>query len=233
LFSKTDLGYEFENKFVKGLFGHRQLDQAGLDKLGIDILRIKQVHGDQIFEWDKKATNQQTERTTDPTTVSVGSGNLDFQLPVADAHFSKVKNKALLINTADCLPIMIFDETSMAVAAIHAGWRGVENQITKKSLQKIKPANAIVWIGPHIMQNSFQVDLDVAKKLDPAGKYSVKKGEKFYVNLQEIVIGQIIDCGIKRSQILTLDIDTFTDKDFHSHRRQPTGLRNLNWIKLK
>jgi copper oxidase (laccase) domain-containing protein len=83
------------------------------------------------------------------------------------------------------------------------------------------------------MQNSFQVDLDVAKKLDPTGKFSVKKGEKFYVNLQEIVIGQIIDCGIQRSQILTLDIDTFTDKDFHSHRRQPTGLRNLNWIMLK
>jgi YfiH family protein len=152
---------------------------------------------------------------------------------VADAHFSKIKSKALVINTADCLPIMIIDESTMSVAAIHAGWRGVENQITKKCLQKIKPRKATAWIGPHIMQNSFQVDQDVALKLDPSGKHSFKKGQKFYVNLQEIVIGQIIECGIDRSQILCLDKDTFTDKDFHSHRRQPTGLRTLNWIALK
>ena len=82
------------------------------------------------------------------------------ELQIADAHFSKSKKKALLIKTADCMPLLAFDETTSTILSIHAGWRGVENQIITASLKSTHLKNPHFFIGPHILQESFEVKSD-------------------------------------------------------------------------
>lgn len=163
----------------------------------------------------------------------------DSQDTVADAHFTFETNVGLIIKTADCLPVVAFSKKQNLILAIHAGWRGVENQITTKSLRVTKMHEAEIFIGPHILQKSFEVDFDVKEQLErtylqvtdnPAPRAFIASGQKFYVNLQDILKAQIESIATS-FQLHTLTIDTVSDLRMHSFRRekQSSG-RNLSFI---
>lgn len=153
----------------------------------------------------------------------------------ADAQWIKSNEILPLIKTADCLPVMITDSSTGTALSIHAGWRGVKNEIVTKSLEKAPiydVSNLKIYIGPHIQKESFEVDRDVADTLlfnyNRDDNLVEKKGEKFYINLAEILIRQLISVGVKRSQILVSKIDTKTNLNFYSHRRGDPG-RNYSF----
>ena len=74
----------------------------------------------------------------------------------ADGHFTDKKNKALLIRTADCLPVMI--ESHSQIFAFHCGWRSLVKDIVGKNIKKSEISFAAY--GPHIQKNSFEIDQD-------------------------------------------------------------------------
>lgn len=162
----------------------------------------------------------------------------------ADSHYTSETNAALLISTADCMPIMIYCKQTHRVAAVHAGWRGVANKITEKTLQKLIATGSSkkefqFWVGPHILQGSFEVDrttydlLSVAHYNLPVNDYVVEKNNKYYVALNKIIETQIKNITGHSSEILFLDIDTKTSSDYYSYRRdQKTKERNLSFICL-
>ncbi|MFN3455112.1 MAG: polyphenol oxidase family protein, partial [Pseudobdellovibrio sp.] len=90
----------------------------------------------------------------------VKAQDISTPLPQADALYTSDVGVALVIKTADCMPIMVFDQTSKKILAIHAGWKGVVNEITAKSIQAADLKDVHVYIGPHITQNSFEVKSD-------------------------------------------------------------------------
>ena len=151
----------------------------------------------------------------------------------ADAHFSQEKNHALCVVTADCAPILVVHTQTGYIAAIHAGWRGVANQITMKTISKLLiagvPDNEMkVFIGPHILQDSFAVDESVRnellnslpKKNENSGKnYFYEQNEKYHVNLYQILRQQLQSIGILEKNIFNHSLDTKTNTDYHSWRR--------------
>ena len=145
----------------------------------------------------------------------------------ADAVVTNQKKIPIAILTADCVPILLYDNKKNMVAAIHAGWKGafkgiiskVINFMLKKGCNK---KNIICAIGPCISQNSYNVGQDFMNKFLKRNIknqifFKIRK-DIIYFNLQGYVKSQIKLNKI--SKIDTLNIDTFVSKNnFFSARR--------------
>jgi polyphenol oxidase len=85
----------------------------------------------------------------------------------ADALVTRAKGAALGVRTADCVPILIADPKSGAVAAVHAGWRGVVQRVLDAALDALDadPKSLIAAIGPHIRADQFEVSDEVAAQI--------------------------------------------------------------------
>jgi YfiH family protein len=167
--------------------------------------RLDQVHGDKVV-----------------------SANQGFDK--ADAHYTNKINHALTIKTADCLPIFVTNSKTKYICGIHAGWRGIANQITKKAIHELLNQNSIIgdlsiFVGPHIMLESFEVDQLTAKMLLETVKYKKENffrklnNNKFLISLDEILKQQLFEIGINSRQIYFFNEDTKTNLNYHSFRR--------------
>jgi hypothetical protein len=100
---------------------------------------------------------------TDPQAVADGP-------PKADALFTREPGVLLVVQTADCVPILLADTKQRAIAAIHSGWRGTVQRIAQKTLGRMQmefgtdPRDVIAAIGPCIAQSCYEVGSDVAKE---------------------------------------------------------------------
>lgn len=216
----------FEDKNILVYFGKKDSQIQHLQQIfpQFNFKRIKQVHGDKIVH-------------TSPHSV-------DFSKE-ADAHYTGEKNLALAIATADCIPVMIYSPEPQWIASIHAGWRGVLNQITPKSIAALvkngaKIEQMQVFIGPHICFQSFEVEDHIRDQLfgtieNSRSEFSKPSREgRSLVSLIDILKNQLTDVGIKESNIHFLDSDTVTNFDYHSYRRDKENSgRQLSFIVLK
>jgi YfiH family protein len=164
--------------------------------------------------------------------------------PSADAHWTVDTKKQLLIKTADCLPILVTSSQRQQIWAIHAGWRGVELKITTQALQSFTPDPSMkVYIGPHIQQDSFAVDHDVAVRILSAHELDLNKANglgliyerenKYYIDLVALVFRELENLQIQSSQVSVSPIDTKTDRNYFSFRCGDTGVRNYSLVRFK
>ena len=182
------------------VYGTKHLKYSGLRDLfpKYQFCFLKQVHG-------RKAV------PADPT-----------RLIEADAHWTKKKKQALVVQTADCLPVLLKNHDF--ICAVHAGWRGVENQIILSALKVFPDLSSLeVGIGPHITQESFIVSKDTADKLEGSALYgknhliATKEG-KYKVSLINLIKDQILHKT--RVKIWrNLPTNTFSSNLFYSFRR--------------
>lgn len=164
-------------------------------------------------------------------------------LQIGDAHWTQDVPSALVIQTADCLPVMMYAPSIDTVIAIHAGWRGVEKRIVTKSLKSLNLGRGDeidVLIGPHIQQESFEADEDVATAILKAhgqtldSTHCFKRGSKYHIQLSALVINEIQhDCGLRIENLFLSDIDTKTHPDYYSFRDGDRGGRNFSLINKK
>lgn len=135
-----------------------------------------------------------------------------------DAMISNVPGIALSIRTADCLPILIADPRNRAVAAIHAGWRGVVSEIAPKTMEAMsvqfdsKPEELVIAIGPGIGACCFEVGPDVAVRFQLSGRSKV--------DLVETVCRQLGRNGVTARQINAAKLCSKCNPElFESYRR--------------
>jgi YfiH family protein len=178
----------------------------------------------------------------------------------ADAHYTFDRGLALLVKSADCIPALIYGPASErfpagVIAAVHAGWRGVENEILRHTIQRLKAEGVDsrllkAVIGPHIRAQSFEVDVSVGSLLHAAAKragYSesddlypvdqAKRGSlKSFVHLDRLAVGQLITEGLGKNAIEIFEEggappDTKTNLSWASYRRDGVNAgRNYSFI---
>lgn len=142
-----------------------------------------------------------------------------------DACITTLKNVPLLCYSADCVPILIYAEDIGAIAAIHAGWRGSESGIARKTVQEIislgaAAKNIYAAIGPCIGQCCYEVDGDVALRFGEK-YYTQKPLSKYMLDLGRVNYDLIKECGVKEENISLSEICTKCNNDlFFSHRGQ-------------
>ena len=147
--------------------------------------------------------------------------------PKADAVITNQKKMPIGILTADCVPILIYDEKKNFIAAIHAGWRGAFKDIICKVINFMikkgsEPKNMTAAIGPAISVKNYEVKNDFKKKFIKKDKQNNKffkiKNKKLYFDLPNYVKSRLLRNKIKN--IETLNIDTFNaNNNFFSARR--------------
>ena len=150
--------------------------------------------------------------------------NYNFE---GDALITNKQKFPIAILTADCAPILIYDEKEKMIAAIHAGWKGAYKEIIKKTLNfMIKkgcaPKNITAAIGPCISVKNYEVKKDFIKKFikkDEKNKKFFKKIEnKDFFNLKKYVFSQLKALNVSKIDIINKD--TFASKNnFFSARR--------------
>jgi YfiH family protein len=89
-----------------------------------------------------------------------------------DALFTRDPGILLVVQTADCVPVLLADTKQRGIAAIHSGWRGTLKRIAAKTLGRMtmefgtRPEDVIAAIGPAIGRCCYEVGSDVAREFD-------------------------------------------------------------------
>ena len=88
---------------------------------------------------------------------------------VGDALITNKKNTPIAVLTADCAPILIYDNSKEMVAAIHAGWKGAYKGILKNVIKFMikkgcSPKNITAAIGPSISSKHYQEKIENRNK---------------------------------------------------------------------
>lgn len=136
----------------------------------------------------------------------------------------------LVTRFADCTPILLFDPVKKVHGNIHSGWKGTLKEIAGEAVDKMlgiyqsNPQDIIVILGPSIDKNDFEVEKDVMilfkEKFNYHDQIIRKKNEiKYLIDLKEVIIRTLVAKGIDKNNIHSVDISTFSDKRFHSFRR--------------
>ena len=163
----------------------------------------------------------------------------------ADALLACTPGQACAIKVADCLPLLLADAHSGAVAAVHSGWQGTVANVAAAAVRALRQAigqqgDLIAAIGPHIGVCCFEVGDEVATRLRDVARASsgsardddvVQRvpGRRPHVDLGAVVWRQLRAAGIARESIEIVKACTKCDPArFFSHRRdgQQSG-RNL------
>jgi polyphenol oxidase len=142
-----------------------------------------------------------------------------------DALITNQPNVILAVSTADCTPILIWDNRHRAAAAIHAGWRGTVAQLVTKTLNQMAKrygtdgTDCYAYVGTCISLTHFEVGDEVAAQFAPALKVWDEQRSKYRVDLKRANALQLLDFGIPPQQIELSPYCTIGDQqDYFSHR---------------
>lgn len=153
--------------------------------------------------------------------------------PQGDAMITCLKGIALAVCTADCLPVLIADPDTGAIAAVHSGWRGTLQMIAYHTVERMyrsfgsKPARLRAAIGPGIRSCCFEVGSEVSdlfsKKFSGTGIVipAPEATGKCRVDLSEALKFQLREAGMHPKQIHDSGLCTRCNIDsFFSYREE-------------
>ncbi|MBB5203667.1 hypothetical protein HNQ51_000960 [Inhella inkyongensis] len=85
----------------------------------------------------------------------------------ADALWTAQPGLPLAIQVADCLPVLFVVRDAagqaLAVAAVHAGWRGLAAGVLEATLAALPQGSVQAWLGPCIGLQAFEVGEEVLR----------------------------------------------------------------------
>lgn len=178
---------------------------------------LKQIHSDLIYNYDGKVYE-------------------------GDAIIADKDNTAVGIFTADCVPVLLADREKNVIAAVHSGWRGSLKMIVFKTIKKLKKEygckedNIIAVIGPHIMGCCYYVGEEVFNSFYGVSEFKgININNNGRLDLKEIINRQLSFSGVKKENILFLNMCTYCNEnnEFHSYRKNKTSKRNFSFVYIK
>ena len=142
--------------------------------------------------------------------------------PAADAFVSNAPDVAVVVRAADCVPLLIGDRATGAVAAVHAGWRGTAARAAVAAIDAMalefgsRPADLIVAIGPAIGPCCYEVGSDLVDAFAAAGheRYLIDRwfvsprDSRMRLNVPGANRDQLILAGVPEEQIFSADLCT-------------------------
>ena len=159
--------------------------------------------------------------------VTINENNKNIQRIGSDALITRNKNIAISVLTADCVPVLIYEEVNHVIACIHAGWKGSVNGIIKNTLKEIvnigKNHKIHVAVGPCIGVKNYEVDKEFYNAFVKENKkneifFFHTQKDKFLFNLRSYVNFKIKEFNIEHLE--NIDFDTYAEKEnFFSFRR--------------
>lgn len=175
------------------------LNRSILESQTAPILFMNQVHGDIVI-------------------VIEGRSNLSV---TADAMVTLESGIALSVLVADCIPVLLWDEESSCIAAVHAGRKGLVNGIVNRTIEVMRELGAAkitAEFGPSICGKCYEVGQDVFDEVVGAHPHARSAQTLFDfaldlpAGLAQVLTG--LDVTVHRSSICT-----FESQNYFSYRR--------------
>jgi YfiH family protein len=199
------------------------------------VVRVRQVHGDGVLRVDESLVS----RAGFPRLL------LDEAYEY-DGLVTNLPDLALVVTTADCLPLLIHDPVRGAVAAVHAGWRSTAKGIAARAIETMAaaygtdPGDCRVAIGPGIRRCCYEVDATVTDAMRAAlptwAEHTVAtRPDHFQLDLAGVNRAILMRAGVRPDRIADVGLCTACRTDlFFSHRaeKSQTG-RMMNLILIK
>lgn len=199
------------------------------DALGVDakkVISVPQIHSAEV----KTVTHS-----------DAGAGYYLAPAFECDGYVTSENDLPIGIKTADCVPILIEGRNAsdevVAVAAVHAGWRGTAARIVKNAIDSlislgVERENIYVAIGACIDVCCYEVGIDFVNEIknklgqNYENKFIIRKENgSYFANLKGMNLEILNECGIPKSNIDVSEKCTCCDADlFYSHRHQK-GIR--------
>lgn len=183
-----------------------------------DIGYLKQIHSDIIAQYNGEINE-------------------------GDSIITNLKNIALGVFTADCVPILLYDEEKEVIAAVHSGWKGTEQNILGKTIDNMiknyncEEENIVAFIGPHIQKCCYEVSKELIDLFSEIEIYkNILINDERHLDLNACIIAALKEKGIKVKNIYNTKICTCCDSKvgFHSYRRDKENAgRLISIITLK
>ncbi|NIS71800.1 MAG: peptidoglycan editing factor PgeF [Proteobacteria bacterium] len=163
-----------------------------------------------------------------------------------DAIITQRRGIAIGVLTADCVPILVFDPVHRAVAAIHAGWKGIAGDLVGKTIRTMvdqfetRPEKLRAAVGPSIGPRCYEVDDQVRSAFshhpDGWSKWAEAVSSRAWMfNLSQASVDLLLGSGVRPDNLVFLDVCTHCHPHlFYSHRRDNgrTG-RQISFVMLK
>lgn len=191
---------------------------AAAGATGKGFAMCNQVHGDTV-------------RTI--TTADVKSdlyGKLHYE---ADGMMTDIPGVTLVVFSADCIPVLLYDPVRRVIAALHSGWRGTAAGIVTRAVERMgqvygcRPEHILAAIGPGIGPCCFETHEDVPNAMmaavaSPALPFiKIKENGKFSVDLKGINAKRLELAGLEPEYIAVCgECTACMEEKYWSHRRQ-------------
>ncbi len=173
-----------------------------------EIIYLKQIHSDTIYEYSKGKNIKEQE----------GDAVITLEKSIAVGAFS-----------ADCVPVILTDEVKGVICAVHSGWRGTYASITAKAVKKMqndfgcKNENIQAYIGAHIRQCCYEISQELKEKFiqkkSNINKNTLFKGRN--LSMEQCILDDLKVSGVLDNNIYSLNLCTHCSNKvkFHSYRK--------------
>jgi polyphenol oxidase len=181
-----------------------------------DLLLVRQVHADAVA-------------------VASTERGRPWNRPDADVIVSNDPAAALAVRVADCVPILLAEESGHAVAAVHAGWRGTARRVAiagVSALQAtygVRPERVVAAVGPCIGPCCYEVGENTRQSFRESGHHAQmldrwfepRPSGRLHLDLWRATRDQLEGAGVMPANIHVAELCTKTHADvFHSYRIQ-------------
>lgn len=165
-----------------------------------EVVYLHQIHSDNVIVFNDNAK--------------------EFIEKEGDAIVTNKGNVIIGAFTADCVPVVLVDEIEGVIAAIHSGWKGTFNSITKKSIEKMikeygtRIENIKVYIGPHIRQCCYEISEELKEKF--LDKIKIDENELFNgrnLSMERCILEDLRSLNIDEDNIYTINLCTYCEEE--------------------
>ena len=206
--------------YSQGIYGSQNMGLRSGDTVSVVEKNRKQFFG--LF----KISQQQIAFTDQIHSANVAVADRSGVYPASDALVTSQTGQFLAIQTADCLPVFVVDPENRVIAAVHAGWRGVQAGIISRVIAvmtgtwQLDPQKFYAAVGPGLQKECFEVGADVAGLFPRTFLSDHRDPAKSYLDLAGYTVSLLRQAGIPDSQIENNGACTMCDQGaYYSYRR--------------
>lgn len=157
--------------------------------------------------------------------VKVVSGPGHYQ---CDGIFTRSPGLALVVRTADCLPLVFHSDSERSSGVVHMGWRSAESGILENMGVDISSFACVA--GPGLRRCCYEVGPDFASR-QRIGAYVERRGGKYFFDPIRFAADELARMGLPEGAFYDTGICSFcSDLRLHSYRRNGTSHRTLSFI---
>ena len=170
--------------------------------LGARPVWLRQVHGVNVLRLNAR---------------HAGESNMPDE--PADAAWTDEPGIACTVQVADCMPVLFAARNGRAVAAAHAGWRGLSSGVLEATLRALQqgagvaPEDVVAWLGPCIGPRQFEVGADVLQAFTNPGTHPLDADSfvprnrpdgsaRWLANLQRLAQKRLAAAGVGAVSVL-------------------------------